>query len=212
MEYKTSIQYTYWYEDITTLKKLLQFKIAIWSKSSITKWNTIINTSVNLWWRQYSIVYDDLWRTDYVQRIMQLKNTDNNKNVIVDMPIWYELLWWNWIWYIDQKYKNFSNEFLEWNKYEPKVSRDSNEITKFTIWKYWIIWVPYDIDWELFNIEIITLWSDKLEFWGSSAIISVQNAETIRMENVLTVHDFTDNWLSGEPLTNNSWIDNWFDT
>lgn len=211
-DYKTIIQYTYGVEDLTNYKTLRQLKVGIWCESFITQGNTSINTTSVLWGWESKINYNDLWRTDYVQRVMQAHNKWDNTDNIVSMPIWFEINNGNAIWQREYKYRTFNSEMNEFKNYDKVLSRDSNERTDYTVAKFGVIWIPYDIWWEVFNVEFVTKGNDRLEFLWASAIVSAGNPEEVRLENTLTVHDFINSWNTGFPLTKDSGIDNWADT
>lgn len=205
IDYKTLLWYRHGKDSIWYGKMNHFFDTIIWYNSYITKDNTFVKFNVSFGGRYMSKTQWNLYRTDYVWNLMQIKNTGNISNTFKNYPIWWEIQWWNWSWYIQNQYQELWKENMEeFNQYSLLQSGDTREDSLIKLAKFSPIQFPIQMEWETIDIEIWTKWSDRLEFLGGKLWYSILNTDWARLENVSTFTDYEHSGPSGFPLTKDS--------
>lgn len=203
VDYDTVIQMTLWDTDFHQLKQLYSVKLSVWYNSVITKNNTFYTIEFdNDGWNWYR-VNGDLHRSSYIKNIMKLKDYPDPDQVFENQPIGIELNSWNGQVSSEKTKRNLDLEydkFITFNENQV-ISQDSNSITKFDISKFWVLEIPYNVQWNVIHFSITTRWSDMLETMWIWMVFEPMDINSTRMWDVLTINDKSFSGFTIKPLT-----------
>jgi len=189
---------TFWDQTHANVKHLHYTKMPIWYNSYLTK-NSSVRVTALSDWREVNIAYNKLGTSAYVANLLKInldQDTINNEEFAVrSYPIWVELYSAKWVAF-EKREDTLTAEMIEYLSTVP-YAQDTDQQNTFTLAKMWVIKIPIGLDWNVFTIEVICKWSDRLEFGGFVVWFQYTDNDMTRMENIVTDGVVTgDSWYS----------------
>ncbi len=199
--YPTVAWMFFWEQTLFSPKKIDYARLAIWSDSYITNWNTKRLIDLYMEDRNKKFVYDQLWTTSYVQYIMKSKD-HGEWDVMFDLPIDMQVEWGNGVWIDNSKSPTIHNLISEFFDYNPESHWDSNIPNTINVNKYWILeaWI-----WMICSniyTELITQWSDSIELLWMFVSSDYIELFASKPDNTVVIKDRSFSWPSNKTLTN----------
>ena len=121
--FKQIISMTFWDTSWFTWKEVCWIKAAIWYHSRITH-NTIFKFRADWWWYSQTIKMNTLETSAYIKAINKLRESgktdlEDLQTIYRAMPIGIWIYSWNWVWLIEDVYRDAETEFDLYCNYEP---------------------------------------------------------------------------------------------
>lgn len=201
--YQTLAWMFFWEQTLFSPKKIDYIRMAIWSDSYITNYNTRWNIDILMEdWAQ-NFVYDQLWTTSYVQYIMKAKD-HGDWEIMFDLPIDIEVLWGNWVWLDLSMSATLENEMNEFFNYLPAWRWDSNIPNDVKVNKFGILEAGVWMICSSVYSEVVTTWSDSIELLWMFISSDYIEWYATKPDNTVIVKDRSFSWPSWKTLTNGS--------